>query len=56
MKELTMEEKAKRYDDLQKWYWWLERRADYLPKNNIPLMTYLDGISNHLDTFTEENE
>ncbi|MFS0782165.1 hypothetical protein [Bacillus sp. 1P06AnD] len=44
-KDLSMEEKAKRYDELQSWWWWFERR-NYLLNESL-YKTFTKGIEKY---------
>jgi len=46
-----LEVKSKKYDELQSWYWWLERRRH----NGLrPVKTFLRGIKRYFDSYEDE--
>jgi hypothetical protein len=51
--KLSIEEKARRYDELQKWFWWLERRKHYVPNRTV-LKTFFKGIKEYFEEYVEE--
>lgn len=51
---LTQEEKAKRYDELQKWFWWLERRTHNGRTGKYVLRLFLKGIKEYFEPYKEE--
>jgi hypothetical protein len=53
---MTDREKAKRYDELQKWFWWLERRTTDEKTPKVHLRTFLKGISEYFVPYHSTDE
>jgi hypothetical protein len=51
---LSNEEKAKRYDELQSWFWWLKRRTHDGKTPKSVMAIFLQGISKIFDDYKEE--
>lgn len=52
--KLTDAEKAKRYDELQSWYWWLEHRTHDGKTQKGYIEIFLKGIKRHFEPYEGE--
>lgn len=49
---MTEQEKALRFDEIQKWIWWLERRTDDNGKiHKIYVDTFLQGVKKYSEPY-----
>lgn len=50
---LSLEEKSKRYDEIQSWFWWVRRRTYNNKTNKKYIRLFLKGISEYLEDYKE---
>lgn len=49
----ALKEKAEKFDELQKWYWWLERRTHDGKSTKVNVETFLKGIKEYFEPYDE---
>lgn len=50
---MTEKEKAEKYDELQGWFWWLERRTHEGKTPRHVLRVFLIGIKEHFKPYKD---
>ena len=50
---MTDQEKVERYDEIQSWYWWLERRTHDGKAQKDTVRRFLRGIEEYLDKYED---
>ena len=48
-----MKIKAEKYDELQKWFWWLERRTNGGNTSKTNVETFLTGIKEYFEPYED---
>lgn len=49
----ALKEKADKFDELQRWYWWLERRTFDGKTPKVSVETFLKGIKEYFEPYDE---
>jgi hypothetical protein len=49
-----LEEKARKFDELQQWFWWIERRTHGGKTSMIHLRVFMNELKKHFEPYEED--